>query len=195
MADEPTEETPEDEEGTDETSEQPTEDKGRETPDPEPEIPPALRAVLNKERRAAREAEKRAKAAESKLSKIEATNMTEHERAVKAAREAGLSDGVKTGNSRLLRAEVIASAAGKFVDPDEAFVLLKDRGVIDELVVSDEGDVDTDAIKAALDDLIKAKPHLGVRRGPTPGQRSPAQLAPDSTSKQFDSWIRDQIRK
>lgn len=197
MADEPND-TPADDDGTSETPEPANKPTTNTPAGGEPEIPAALKTVLDKERRAAREAAKRATAAEAELAKLRETNMTEHERAVKAARETGLSEGVKAGNARLLRAEVISAAAGKFVEPDEAFVFLKDSGLLDDIAISDAGEVDSAGIKSALDDLLKAKPHLAAsqrRNGPTPGNRSPAPFAPEGTDAYMDSWIRAQSRK
>lgn len=197
----------------DDPNETPADDDSGETPAPaatttttnttsaaggEPEIPAAVKAVLDKERRAAREAAKRAASAEAELAKLRETTMSDHERAVKAARESGLSEGVKAGNARLIRAEVISAAAGKFAEPADAFVFLKDSGALDDVMINEIGEVDDGAIKSALDDLLKAKPHLAAssrRNGPTPGNRTPAPFAADNADAYMDAWIRSQSRK
>lgn len=200
MADDPNE-TSADNDGTSETpepSDTTTTTNTTSAAGGEPEIPAALKAVIDKERKLAREAVKRANSAEADLAKLRETNMTEHERAVKAARDTGLSEGVKAGNARLLRAEVISAAAGKFVQPDEAFVFLKDSGLLDDVAISDDGEVDGSAINSAIEDLLKAKPHLASssrRNGPTPGNRSPAPFAAEGTDAFMDAWIRAQSRK
>lgn len=194
MADDPNEPTEETDESSDETSDDTTPPPTPE-PDKGPEIPAALKSVIDRERRLTRDATKRAKNAEAELAKHREATMTENERAIKAARDAALKEGVEKGNERLLRAEVIAAAAGKVVDPDDAYVLLLANGALSDVAVGEDGDVDTRAIKTALDDLVKAKPHLAARRGPAPfGSRSPASAA-ESPASQFDAWIREQARK
>lgn len=78
----------------------------------------------------------------------------------KARREAAAEATVKA-NARVVRAEVKALAGGKFADPADAALYLN----LDEFEVDDDGEVDTDAITAALDDLLKKKPHLAAQGG------------------------------
>ncbi|MFC9941256.1 hypothetical protein [Nocardiopsis alba] len=68
---------------------------------------------------------------------------------------------------RAVRAEVRALAADSFADPGDAAAFL-DLGSY----TSEDGDVDSDQIKADLDDLLKRKPHLGK-------QTEPRRPAPD----------------
>lgn len=82
----------------------------------------------------------------------------------KMRREAEAQATVKA-NSRIVRAEVKALAAGKFADPADAALYLN----LDDFEVDDNGDVDTDAIGEALDDLLTRKPHLAASRGRFPG--------------------------
>jgi hypothetical protein len=56
---------------------------------------------------------------------------------------------------RAVRSEVKALAAAEFADPEDAHAFLS----LDSYVTED-GDVDTDAIQRDLKDLLKRKPHL-----------------------------------
>src|SRR5438552_3353744 len=56
-------------------------------------------------------------------------------------------------NLRILKAEVKAAAKGVLADPSDALTFLD----LATLEVSDEGDVDATAVKAALDALITKK--------------------------------------
>lgn len=78
----------------------------------------------------------------------------------KVRREAD-AEATRRANTRILRAEVKALAAGKFADPADAPMYLN----LDEFDVDDDGEVDGDAIKAALDDVLKKKPHLAAQGG------------------------------
>jgi hypothetical protein len=64
-------------------------------------------------------------------------------------------------NDRILRSEVKAAAKGVLTDPADAYKFLD----LDQFEVSDDGEVDTDAITAALEDLVKTKPYLAVQDG------------------------------
>jgi hypothetical protein len=64
-------------------------------------------------------------------------------------------------NGRILRSEVKAAAKGVLADPADAYKFLD----LDEFEVDDDGEVDTDAIAKALDDLVKTKPYLAVQDG------------------------------
>lgn len=90
-------------------------------------------------------------------------------------------------NTRIVRAEIRAAAAGKLADPTDAPLYLD----VAQFDVDDEGNVDSDEIAEAITDLIARKPHLastatgrfqgsadqGARRGkPAPSQLSQADL-------------------
>ncbi|WP_435107346.1 hypothetical protein [Nocardiopsis synnemataformans] len=61
-------------------------------------------------------------------------------------------------NTRLLRAEVRAVAAGKLADPKDALRFLD----LDQFEVDENGDVDNDEIADAITDLINRKPYLAA---------------------------------
>jgi hypothetical protein len=61
-------------------------------------------------------------------------------------------------NTRILRAEVKAAAAGKLADPADAYKFLD----LDQFEVDDDGNVDSEEVADAIDDLIKSKPYLAA---------------------------------
>lgn len=97
-------------------------------------------------------------------------------------------------NERILRAEVRAAAAGKLNDPTDALAYID----LSSFEVGDDGAVDTDAIGAAISDLVTRKPYLaaeGGRRfqgsgdGGTRKETGPAQL----TRSDLERMSPDQI--
>jgi hypothetical protein len=71
------------------------------------------------------------------------------------------AEALAAANRRILTAEVKAAAKGVLTDPTDALTFLD----LDALEVSDEGDVDADSLKAALDNLVRTKPYLAVQDG------------------------------
>ncbi|GAA3854214.1 hypothetical protein GCM10023084_05510 [Streptomyces lacrimifluminis] len=67
-------------------------------------------------------------------------------------------DALAKANARILRAEVKAAAAGKLADPADAFKFLD----LDQFEVDDDGNVDSDEVADAIDELIKSKPYLAA---------------------------------
>jgi hypothetical protein len=113
------------------------------------------------------------KAKATKFDEIEAQNATELDKAIKKADADARADMSTKTNTRLVRAEVKAAASAVgFHDPADAAVLL--QGKFGEVKVTDDGDVDEEAVKALVEDLAKAKPHLvktdNGRPAPLPGQ-------------------------
>ena len=68
-------------------------------------------------------------------------------------------------NKRVVRSEVKAAAKGKLSDPGDAFKFLN----LSDFKVSEDGEVDGDAINTAIDDLLKSKPYLGAQRARAEG--------------------------
>ncbi len=107
-----------------------------------------------------------------------------------ATEAAAASDAKAAGfRNRAVRAEVKALAAADFADPEDASAFLDLSTYAD-----DEGDVDTEAIKADLDDLLSRKPHLARSdrpAGPRPdrsqgsGGNARSNATPEDT---FSSW-------
>jgi hypothetical protein len=93
--------------------------------------------------------------------KLVESSKTDQQRAVEQARKEGESEALKRANSRVITAEARALAAAKqFRDPTDAVAFLRAGGALDSIKISDEGDVDTKALEAALDDLAKTKAYL-----------------------------------
>lgn len=122
-----------------------------------------------------------------RLAEIEASQQTDLEKAVTAARAEGKTEAIQTANARLVAAEVRALAATEgFRNPVAALALLREQNKLAVVKVGDDGSVDTDAIKAALTDLAKAedwmvaKPDGRPRGDADQGPRPPA--GPQDTS-------------
>lgn len=142
----------------------------------------AGKTAIDRERANAREAnrlksaaEERAAALETELQSIREANQSEAEKATAKAVKEATAAAVQAGNARLVRAEVkAAAAAAGFHDPQDASLLLADK--FGQVKVADDGRVDDDAIKALVEELATAKPHLvkkpGTGSAPLPGQGS-----------------------
>lgn len=61
-------------------------------------------------------------------------------------------------NTRILRSEVRAAAAGKLADPKDALTFLD----LEQFEVDEDGQVDEDEIADAITDLLKNKPYLAA---------------------------------
>jgi hypothetical protein len=95
-----------------------------------------------------------------RVSKIEAESMTEAQRA-EAARLAA-EERAAALLQRTAKAEAKTLAAD-FADPEDALVFLGDV----TRFASESGDIDADAIRSELSDLLARKPHL-AKTAPTP---------------------------
>lgn len=179
-------------EGTEEPAEEPTVEQ---PPEPAEGDGTDWKAEAEKYKALSRKHETRAKAnakAASELEQVKASQLSEQEKAVEAARR----EGVDIGNKALVRAEVIAAAAGKAADPSDVYALLLAQNRLADIEVS-EGNVDTEAVTAAVDALLAEKKHLTagvVSRDPDFGARPPAVPAqnPDAA---MDNWLRHEYRR
>jgi len=177
------------------------------TPPPAPAEPPATSAAgdvelgeggkkaLEAERKARREAEARATRLDSELEKARTAQLGEQERAVEEARQAGRAEARGEANEVLLRAEATAKAAGKLRDPSDAPAML---GNLDRFLDA-AGNIDGDAMVAALDELVTAKPYLAATAPstdppapPAPAGRVPPGPRGDDPVKFKRSQLRDQ---
>ena len=61
-------------------------------------------------------------------------------------------------NARIVRSEIRAAAAGKLADPKDALTFLD----LTQFEVDDNGEVDSDEIAEAIEDLLKNKPYLAA---------------------------------
>jgi hypothetical protein len=100
----------------------------------------------------------------------------------------------KTTHEAILRAELKAAAKGKLADPTDAGLFIN----LSDFEVSESGDVDADALNAAIDDLIARKPHLGAEKARrfdgdadagNKGGRAPGQLSRDELSRMTPDQI------
>jgi len=104
-----------------------------------------------------RAADERVAAAEAKIAGKEAEYAAEQEK--RKVEDAALAK----ANERILKAEIRAVAAASLADPKDALLYLD----LAKFEVGDDGEVDTDAVKAAIEDLVKAKPYLAAQGGNT----------------------------
>lgn len=95
---------------------------------------------------------------------------------------------MRRANTKILRSEIKAAAAGKLADPTDAYRFLN----LDDFEVTDDGEVDEDEIAEAINGLVEKKPYLaaqpqgerrfkgsagqGVRKGTGPKQLTEADL-------------------
>lgn len=84
---------------------------------------------------------------------------SEHQQTLEAQRVK--DEAIAAANKRILSAEVRAAAAGKLNDPTDALAHID----LSSFEVSDDGAVDSDAIGAAITDLISKKPYLAAQGG------------------------------
>jgi hypothetical protein len=115
----------------------------------------AMKADRKKARDEAAAEKARADALQAKLDGTEA----EHTKTLEAQRVK--DDALAAANNRILSAEVRAAAAGKLNDPADALAYID----LSSFEVGDDGSVDTDAIGAAVSDLISKKPYLAAQGG------------------------------
>lgn len=109
------------------------------------------------------------KAKAARLDALEAENASTLEKERGKAKAEGAQEVLAKANSRLIAAEVRAqAAAAKFRDPLDALAHLQVSGALANVKVTDDGDVDGDAIKAALETLAKDKAYLLVDTTPPP---------------------------
>lgn len=67
-------------------------------------------------------------------------------------------DALSKANTRIVRAEVKAAAKGVLADPADAYKFLD----LDQFEVDENGDLDSDEVAEAIEELIKSKPYLAA---------------------------------
>jgi membrane protein involved in colicin uptake len=133
--------------------------------------PKDWQAEAERWKRQSRENETRAKAnaeAAKKLAQIEEDQKTEAEKA--ADRVAAAEARASKATERAVASSIKAAATGRFADPNDAVDALARQNF-----TGADGEIDEDAITAALDDLLERKKHWAVVE---PGPRTPR---PDSS--------------
>jgi hypothetical protein len=127
-----------------------------------------LKTALDRERAASRTNA----AAARELTALKASQQSDTEKAIHAAREEASREVSAKYTARIAGLSVRAAAGGKLRDPEDAVAHLRDR--LGDFV-GDDGEVDDKAVSAAVDQLLKARPYLGVEKAPADfdgGQRS-----------------------
>jgi membrane protein involved in colicin uptake len=128
--------------------------------------PKDWQAEAERWKRQSRENETRAKAnaeAAKRLAQIEEDQKTEAEKA--ADRVAAAEARASKAAERAVAASIKAAATGRFADPDDAVDALARQNF-----TGADGEIDEDAIAAALDDLLERKKHWALAE---PGPRTP----------------------
>lgn len=187
MPDEIQDETPE-ADATPEPTSTPTEDT-EDAP-----LGPAGEKALNEWKARAKAAEadaKKAREYETELTKLREAQMSEQEKAVEAARNEGRTEAATLANARLFRAELKAAAKGKLANPD----LLADPDValklldLGEYPITATGDIDAEAISAAVDSFIEREPYLAASATQRPGPIEQGARADTTAVKSIDDQI------
>ena len=173
----------------------------------EPLGEPGKRA-LDAERAAHKEAKRQLREMETQLEEARLAQMSEQEKAVAEARKAGESDATARVQTRLFAAETKVAAAGKLADPS----LLADPDVAVKLLglaqipVTSDGDIDSEAISQAIDQMLLVRPYLAASNGATPtpsgsadgGAQGPAHMGSSAgqlTRDDLSSMSAEQIAK
>jgi TolA-binding protein len=116
--------------------------------------------ALREEREARKQAERELRDLRARIEDMEAAqNKTAEERAALEKQRDMERQAISKANERILKAEVRAAAASRLADPADALRFLD----LTSFEVGDNGDVDSDAITSALDDLVNNKPYLAAR--------------------------------
>lgn len=103
----------------------------------------------------------RAKAAEAERDQLkQASQSDDAAKKAEAERQAAITEATKKANARILRSEIKAAATGKLADPKDALTFLD----LEQFEVSDDGEVDSDEVAQAIEDLIKNKPYLAAAK-------------------------------
>ncbi|MGW4986321.1 hypothetical protein ACWEQ3_01540 [Streptomyces mirabilis] len=101
------------------------------------------------------------KALEDRLTALETAKSgeTETPEAIKAQ---ATREATTKANARIVRSEIKAAAAGKFADPADALAFIDPA----KFEVDDNGDIDEEEIKDAIEELLTRKPHLAAKATP-----------------------------
>lgn len=138
----------------------------------------AMKAKWQAERARANAAEQ---AAAEALAKAEGK---EKEYAAEQERRRVEQEALSKANQRILKAEIKAAAKGILADPTDALTFID----LSSFEVGDDGDVDAQAITAAIDNLITSKPYLAAQ-----GERRFQGGADGGPRKETGPSLEDQI--
>lgn len=138
------------------------------------------------------------KAAEKELAAFRAEaalkDKPAEEQAIEKARAEGRTEAAAKGNERYIRAELKAAATGKVKNPALALKLIDTSGID----VDDDGEVDSDALNAAIAGLLTEYPELaadGARfgGGADQGAKGKAAKAAQLSEQDLNSMTPEQI--
>jgi membrane protein involved in colicin uptake len=125
--------------------------------DPGDGLGPAGEKALREERKARKDAEKRAAEHEAELKKLREATATESEKALQAAVDAAKKEVRDEYEAKIAardrRDAISKAAAGKLANPEDAALFLSD---VDSLDPKD--------VEKAITDLLKDRPYLAARR-------------------------------
>ena len=134
-------------------------------------------------------------AAQRAQEEAELKNKSEEEQRIELARREARQEAMSAANERLVKAEIKAAAKGQLADPSDALLFLDAK----QFEVSEDGDVDTDALNDAITDLLARKPHLAAQKpnrfdgdadqGAKGKDSKPAQLTRDDLSRMSSDEI------
>lgn len=116
---------------------------------------------------------------QAQLDQLRDASRSDSERAVEAARRDERAKWDTKLRSQRLDNAVLRYAGTRLADPDDALRLLR---LEPSEVVGDDGTIDDEAIRAAIDDLIRTKPYLAAasrRPAPVPGDQGARPRPPD----------------
>lgn len=103
-----------------------------------------------------------AAAARRELAEIKATlalkDKPAEEQAIEAARTEARAEANKAANARIVKTELRLAAKGVLADPADAIAFIN----LDDFTVGDDGEVDSDALTEAINELLERKPHLAA---------------------------------
>lgn len=106
------------------------------------------------------------KAAERELAQLKAEkelrDKPAEEQALEQARAEARAEAKAKADARILKSELRAIASGKLADPSDAHLYID----LADFEVDDDGDVDSEALSAAVADLLTRKPHLAAAGQP-----------------------------
>lgn len=154
--------------------------------------------AMKAERNEARDALKSAQDALAALQAQAAGKEAEH--AAQVAAQKVKDEALAVANERILKAEIRAAAAGKLADPADALAYVD----LKQFEVGENGDVDSTAVQAAIDELITKKPYLAaqgqrIQGGADNGARNdagaPAQLTEADVKRLYAEKRYDEIEE
>jgi len=121
------------------------------------------KAYARKHERLSKKASKQVEDLQAELAKAKEATQTEQEKALEQARKEAAEEArgelTKELRKERLQSAVARTAAGKFADVDDAIKLLD---LDDDDIFDEDGKVNADNLKSALDDLLDRKPHLAA---------------------------------